>query len=210
MRHHTTSCNHKYDENNMCTTRAEIKEVMDESAAKLVTEVSLLKARYDEYQRDLKRHMDEESKWYEELKRTQEAFNQLKQQLSEFERSRDAVHYTMRKEIAEEIHRDDREERDRLEKTFASHVDSKISAVRTSLLQWIGVGGVVAVGSIVFYFGGLGEQVANHEQQIIDLKGETVSYVDQQNKAQDDRIARIEEVVKEGFVELKEEIRAIK
>ena len=201
---------------------------MDQGVTALKGEITLLKNKQEEYQRDLRRHMEDEQRWHTEVKEARDTTIKTREELLSLERTRDAVHREIEDRIISKIRTQDKEDRAALEKSYTDHVDVKISGLRTSLLQYMGFGGIFAVGSIVFYFGGLGERVDNHEQTLNTiatvvnsgtvlmkadasvLEQRATDYVDDQNAAQDARIARIEETVNKGFEDLKEEIRSIK
>lgn len=199
----------------MCTTRDEIKDIMEQGVSALSSEISLLKARQDEYQRDLKRHMEDEAKWGLEIKATRQDFIEFKNELMRQEVTRGNTMREMEDRILEKVKNTDKEERGERDRLMVSMVDTKLSNMKSSLLTWMGFGGLVAIASVIFYFGGLGEKVTNNESDIKDIKqymstGATNGYVDQQNTAQDVRISRIEDTMKEGFDELKQEIRNIR
>jgi hypothetical protein len=199
----------------MCTTREEIREIMEQGVSALSAEISLLKAHQDEYQRDLKRHMDEESRWGVEVAASRKDFIDFKNELMRQEVARGTTLREMEDRILEKVKRADKEEKIERDRLMVSMVDTKLSNMKASLLTWMGFGGLVAIASVIFYFGGLGEKVTNNESDIKDMKkymdlGATSNYVDQQNVAQDVRISRIEDTMKEGFDELKQEIRNIR
>jgi hypothetical protein len=211
----------------MCE-RAEVKEIMDQGVTALKTELVLLKTKQEEYQRSLAIHMDNQQKWYTEMREIRETALKTREEMMAFERTREAVHREMEDRIISKVRSQDKEDRSAVEKAYTDHVDAKISGLRTSLLQYMGFGGLVAVGSIVFYFGGLGERVENHDKSISSISAvvntgsvlmkadaslieqRATAYVDVQNAAQDARIARIEDSVNKGFEEIKNELREIK
>lgn len=211
----------------MCE-KSDVKEIMDQGVLALKGEILLLKTKLEEYQKDLRRHMEDEQRWSTEMKETRESAIKTREEMLALERTRDTVHREIEDRIISKVRSQDKEDRAAMEKSYADHVDAKISGLRTSLLQYMGFGGIFAVGAIVFYFGGLGERVDNHEQTLNTisttvnsgtvlmksdasvLEQRATAYVDVQNAAQDARIARIEESMNKGFEDLKEEIRAIK
>jgi hypothetical protein len=203
----------------------QMKGVIDQSTSSVLQKVDLLEARNQEYQRELQRHMDEERMWHGEFTKLRDEIANFKYQVLSSEADREREHRNMEERIVSNTTVKDKEERERRDRMVLETVENKINAMKTSLLQWIGFGGIVFVAGIVFYFGSLGEKVEYHSKVVNDFQvfmasGErftrndgvvmetrTITYIDQQNAAQDARINRIEDVVKEGFADIKKELR---